>query len=228
MGQSNTPAVADQIEYHEYDWGDCIKGSKEQLQELGIGVGCAYPGEPGAPKRRLQTRDPRNYEVTIEKDGDCRYVARLCFPGWPEPPRLDAAKEIFPGVRKREYCWGDIYAGRAEALAAAGLVRTEQLPGQPGMRKTSVRFLPDGTVFSGPPTANLLNCPKQIRRISQSIYEVRIEVSPEEADRRLDLSRLADAEWRRKVGAVPRPRRLQPGVTAAPARGHLHLVWSTP
>jgi len=229
MDQANTFVADDEVEYYEYDWGDYIVGSKEQLQALGIGFGCTYPGESGAPKRALRTQDLRGFEVTVRRISDRRYAARLSFPGWPEPPRVErVTEEVFPGVNKVEYIWHDGFTGQGEALVAAGLVHAAQLPGQPGMGKTSVRFLPDGTVFSGPPTANLRNCTKRIQRVSRATYEVQIDVTQEEADRRWARNEIAEHEWRQKVRAIPRPRRLQLGGAKAPARGHLRLVWSAP
>lgn len=57
---------------------------------------------------------------------------------------------VAPGVKRQQFEHADQFVGTAEALAAAGLVRLEQLPGAPGMPKVSVRVFPDGTVPSGP------------------------------------------------------------------------------
>ncbi|MFZ3081409.1 hypothetical protein [Rhodoferax ferrireducens] len=45
-----------------------------------------------------------------------------------------------PGVIRNEFGWTDEYIGTAEALVSAGLVRADQLPGQPGMPKSCSTF----------------------------------------------------------------------------------------
>lgn len=50
------------------------------------------------------------------------------------------SKLIAPGVRVTEYWSINEYYGSAEALVAAGLVRSTQFPGQPGMAKCCVTF----------------------------------------------------------------------------------------
>ena len=56
------------IEYSQCDLGDCISGTKEQLQGIGLGVGCAFPGEPGA-KRELKTQ-PNAFFATMSCEFD--------------------------------------------------------------------------------------------------------------------------------------------------------------
>lgn len=63
-------------------------------------------------------------------------------------------EQFAPGVRRWQLPHRDSYVGTAEALAAAGIVRLDQLPGAPGMPKGAVRIFPDGTVPGGPVTAN--------------------------------------------------------------------------
>lgn len=45
--------------------GETWRGSKAQLQASGIGVGIAFPGEPGGNRRRVQTMDSRGYVTRI-------------------------------------------------------------------------------------------------------------------------------------------------------------------
>lgn len=45
-----------------------------------------------------------------------------------------------PGVRVTEYIHDNVYSGTAEALVLAGLARSSQFPGQPGMAKSCVTF----------------------------------------------------------------------------------------
>lgn len=73
-------------------------------------------------------------------------------------------EDFSPGVRKNEIWWGDRYEGTAVALSNAGLIRPDQLPGQPGMRKTTVTILPDGTLPKGPKTVSKEPGAKQIMR----------------------------------------------------------------
>lgn len=54
-----------------------------------------------------------------------------------------------PGVRVTEYLYNNEYSGTAEALISAGLVRANQLPGQPGMAKSCVTFYDDKRVPPG-------------------------------------------------------------------------------
>ena len=146
------------FEYGEFDWGDSITGTKAQLQALGLGDGMAFPGEEGGPKRSMTVIDPRGFAAKIERPwgGNKQlYVARIPFPGRTMPSLTLTRGDFAPGVvvdRIGYTC--DEYRGSAEALAAAGLVRPEQMPGQPAMRKVRVTVLPDGTTPDGPPTAN--------------------------------------------------------------------------
>jgi hypothetical protein len=222
------------IEYREYDWGDWIAGTKEQLQELGLGTGLTYPGEPGG-KKRLKVRDPRGYIAEISCCGyeEGIFTARIDFherPRRPYPSLLPA----LPGIRKCEHYRFDEYVGSAEALTAAGLVSAGQLPGQPGMRKMRVTIFPDGTIPSGAPTANHreagLPGARCIERVGVRNYSVQINVPKEEQARRLADAQAAIAAWEHKVRSLPRPPRLgeatPPALATQPARGHLRLVWS--
>lgn len=223
--------------YYQYDWGDGVEGTKAQLQALGLGTGLAFPGEPGGPRRQLWTRDPRGYEVSISQGlSDGLYWASITFPGWPMSPCFEEKWEHFaPGVRLHKLCHSDVFVGSAEALVAAGIVRGEHLPGQPGMRKTCVRILPDGTVFAGATTASHYGFyqpgARRIRKASGSRFCVYVRVSREEEAHRNAIKRAAVAEWERTVRALPRPPRLDAPTPAAPpprTRDHLRLVWSAP
>ena len=142
--ESNGTAPEAGVRYIECDWGDLIEGSKEQLQALGLGIGLAYPGEVGGPRLDLKVRDPRGYLVRISNSWhhDGRFTAYLGFPHWPERPKAAFLATVVRGVKKREFIWADEYVGCAAALAAAGLVRVDQLPGMPGMGKVSVTIYP--------------------------------------------------------------------------------------
>lgn len=47
----------------------------------------------------------------------------------------------FPGVEYEAGTSGDIYVGRSEALIAAGIIDAAQVPGAPGMPKSSITFV---------------------------------------------------------------------------------------
>jgi hypothetical protein len=140
--------------------------------------------------------------------GDGVFSASISFPGRdrPEPGRVT---DFAPGVSKREGLWGDVFTGTAESLISAGLVRRDQLPGQPGMRKVTVTILADGSLPKGAPTAN---CPEadepgaiRISRKTKTLYEVCIRVSDEEEQRRRDEYSRADREWEARMMSLPRP-----------------------
>ena len=214
---SNGTAHLAPLTYDQCDWGDLICGTKDQVQELGIGLGCAFPGEPGGPRRGLKTQDQRGYSAEIaERWGDAgRFTCRLKFPHWPAHPGLLSSWCSFaPGVRKRLLRYADEYVGSPEDLAAAGLVRLDQLPGQPGMRKFRVTILPDGSLPTGAPTARnrgaRLPGARSIERASASSYSVAVNVTAEETERRDASYRAVQSAWQQQVRALPRPARLQP------------------
>ncbi len=215
---NNGTARAACISYTQCDWGDLITGTKEQLQALGLGIGLAFPGEVGGPRIELKVRDPRGYSVRISnrycRDED-RYTAFLLYPNWPARPGYeDQWAPTTNGVKKRQHVRFDEYFGSARALADAGLVHVDQLPGKPGMRKVRVTILPDGTLPTGGHTANHREArspgARCIERASASSYRVRIVVTKEEEARRCAARDIAHSAWRRQVQAMPRPARLQP------------------
>jgi hypothetical protein len=196
------------FEYCELIWGDCIYGTKPQLQELGIAIGLAFPGEPDGPKRTLRVLDPRGFPTTVKSAanrGQGVYIASIRFLGrmqWEEKQWTNYA----PGVRMcSDSSWCDEYVGTAVALARAGLVRLDQLPGQPGMRKFRVTILPDGSLPIGAPTANCAEArkpgAKTIERASKTTYAVFVHVSEEETLARDEKRRCATTEYE----ALPRP-----------------------
>lgn len=205
------------VEYDQLDWGDLILGTKRQLQALGLAVDLAFPGEPGAPAR-LEVKDPRGFEATIESAAwrlEGCFFARISFPNWPDrrAARRWPARSPAPlGLTKHEaVCW-DEFTGTAEALAAAGLLRIDQLPGMPGMRKGRVRIFPDGTLPSAPLTVahSAANLPgaRCIARAGRSAYRVTVRVAAEEEHFRRDFELRADEAWRQEVRAMARPQRL--------------------
>jgi hypothetical protein len=200
------------LEYKHLLWGELIYGTKAEIQSFGIAVGCAFPGEPGGPKRKLNVLDPRGFHVNIDVASDgIRYCASISFPGRKEPKM--PASQFARGVMKHtDMSWGDEYIGTGEALAAAGLVRMDQLPGQPGMRKTRVVIFADGSIPSGAPTVRHARSEepgaKAIERASKTTYSVRVNLTnDEQAIRNRSLKR-AQEEHKARMLALPRPARL--------------------
>lgn len=226
----------DRFSYHQYDWGDLIYGTKEQLQALGLGNDRPFPGESGAPKRRIRVVDRRGYrcEIHSERSQHGIFAAHVYFPNWPEMPGFEKSAEFpYRGVKKIKYIFWDSYTGRTADLVAAGLVQAEQLPGQVGMRKTCVTIFADGTVAGGPPTANYSRRhepgARWIRKISTETFEVCVVISGEESDKRRKAYHLERMRWEQTVRALPRPLKLQSVEARYPVarRGHLRLVWSS-
>lgn len=202
--------IAVPLRYTQCDWGDCIEGSKDQLQALGIGLGRAYPGELGASRLEMTVRDPRGRAVKISRayTADGRYSAHIRFPGWPPCPDEQKSVQAFPGVRRiGEYAWGDIYVGSAEALISAGLVLLHQLPGAPGTKRTSVKILTDGTIDS---RAGKREWAKRVTRVGTNRYEVWVHVSKETSAQRDAARDQALVRWRQEIQALPRPPKLEP------------------
>lgn len=218
------------MEYVQCFWGDVIYGTKEQLQAIGIAPGQSFPGEPGANRLRMQVRDPRGFATKLKFDYDgIRYVALISFPG-PSEPNIEP-KPYARGVTKREHVWVDEFEGSASNLAAAGLVREDQLPGQPGMRKTCVTIFPNGDIPTGPPQTNYPAArepgAKSIERASSTTWRISVRVSKEEGQQRLELYKQVRREWEMRMDAMPRPAQLT-AATPAPRRAHLRVAWSAP
>lgn len=236
MADSKPVTPIPELEYHQPIWGDLVCGTKDQIQALGIGIGLSFPGEVGCSRRRtLTVRDPRGFKAHIE-NGTWRGEGIFCVsvPLFEDHPRLrQKAQPYVPGVTKYEGTSYDEYCGSGEALAALGLVRLNQLPGQPGMRKMHVRILPDGSVLGGPPTANCAETrkpgAKKIERDGADTFRVRVNMSAEEEQQRWEREKIAEQEWERQIRALPRPAPLNQGRAAILARrAHLKLVWSGP
>lgn len=210
--RTNNIPDAPVFEYKQQLWGDLIYGTKEQLQNIGIGAGMAFPGETNGPKRRLRVTDPRGFMAEVkaaEFVGNGLFSASISFPDRPSRPEF--VSDFASGVEKKEYPAFDIFTGTAESLTAAGLVRYDQLPGQPGMRKVHVTILADGSLPKGAPTAVCRErIAKRIHRKSKTTYSVYVDVPPEEEERRRTDYLRAIREWEDKMTASPRPAPLCP------------------
>lgn len=205
--RTNNPGGAQVHEYKQCPWGDLICGTKEQLQNIGIGPAMAFPGETNGPKRVLRVTDPRGFIARVMASHSNLFSVSIDFHGR-ERPQWHIS-DFAQGVRKEEIVWGDIYTGTAESLIAAGLVRRDQLPGQPGMRKTIVTILPDGSLPKGAPTANCREArepgAKIIKKKSKTAYEVFVIVPEQEQGRRHDKYLQAEREWKARMMSLPRP-----------------------
>lgn len=225
------------LKHAEYFWGECIGGTKAQLQALGIACDRLFPGEIAGPKKQITALDPRGFKTRIRPGNfysdnpDGLFEAWISFPGRgrKEPDVCDFA----PGVTKRISAgWGEIFTGSAEALVAARLVMPGHFPGLPGMRKVTVRILPDGTLLNGALTAKHPDSSKpgakSISRSGRSKYEVLIVVSDEVRQRRTDAIRQEEDRHKDEMRLLPRPisifslaRQTENGI-----ENRLRLVWS--
>lgn len=100
---------------------------------------------------------------------------------------MATADTITPdGVGIDELPWGNLYRGTAEALIAAGLVRLDQLPGQPGRGRTTTAYFADGTMSTlgrGRKPPDGPGC-MLIRKTSARRYSVYIDADEAEIERR--------------------------------------------
>lgn len=209
MSWSIPHVLQDDLEYEITLWGELIRGTREAIQHLGIGVGMAFPGEPGAPtKRKMSLRDPRGFDCLItRREGDSLpYCASIHLPGREyDEKRLE---DFAPGVRKSsEIWWCDEYIGTGDALASAGLISFDKLPGQPGMGKVSVAIFPDGTISPSGCSRKETHQPgaKQIARAGNDRYRLRIVAPEDEQSRRHEAYFRARNEWEVRMHAMPRP-----------------------
>lgn len=202
-------SLTSRMTYTQCDWGDSIHGTKEQLQSLGLGVGVAFPGEPGGPKRVLNVVDPAGCQVKIALSYGTFWASRT-FHDWPKNPARTPPRSLYArGVDLVAECYTDEYEGTAEALVAAGLVREDQLPGRPGMRKMRVTIYADGSVADGPPTANHScvqeSCARTIERSTKTKFKVVVRIAKDEHERRQTVFDIAESEWRQHLRKLRRP-----------------------
>ncbi len=212
------------LAYRRLWWGEVIDGTAAELRSLGIGIGAAFPGESGGPRRTWRGLDPRGFVTTVERWDPARvdrYSARVGFPGREGRPASWVRRPDVGCVKCRAFVWTDDYTGTAEALVAAGLVSRGQFPGMPGMRKVCVTIHADGTLPAGPRTANNRRAKepgaKRIERCGKASFLVTVVVPREVREIRSQAARLADMEFERRMLALPQPAPLMPGPWAARA-----------
>jgi len=219
-------------DYRQELWGEVIRGTREQLQALGLGRGEAFPSNPRA-RKPLKVTDPRGFPCAIwprGRDEPMRYMALINFPGRePVTPHSDPLTYA-PGVTVEHYWWADHFEGVPRALVDAGLVRFDQLPGAPAMGKTVVRIAPDGSIAPRSGMDEPAGT-RTIRRRNSAVYSVSIAVDDAERERRHAESIAGLAAWEARMRALPRPAPLvtqQREEEAQTRRAALRLVWSRP
>lgn len=185
-------------------WGELHEGTESALKAAGLGAGHEFPIIKVGRERELKVLDPRGLPCRIKCDAPGTFYAKIIYSGRDlRPPVL----EVAPGVSMTCETYGNVYRGSGEALEAAGVVPRCHFPGMPGMRKTKVRILPDGSVFHGAPQAT----PPQLRqegamRIERSgeDYVVTVNISSEESSDRWRTEK----DQEKRLMDLPRPRSL--------------------
>ncbi len=132
-------------------WGEIYSGTKAQLNEIGFGVDCLFPGEPLGAKRQCRLPLAHGYarvEVALassegtqsEKPFEARifsvHASHLAYDSDHKKRRVPFA----PGVTVTENGWADTYTGTAQALILAGVIEERQLPGMPGCGRCTTTF----------------------------------------------------------------------------------------
>lgn len=232
--------TADGLEYQykEYLWGDVIEGDKEVLQRMGIGVGLAFPGEPGGNKRQISITDPRGFPCKVKTNdrwSKFAYAAWISHPGRGYHDPAEDWGEKFPGVLCREAGYCQSYKGSAEALTAAGIVPAGMFPGMPGMRSVCVTILADGSLPTGHRNSNIKgDVAMTVEKIGRATYLVRAKVSRELGEMRCAASKANWKAWEDRMAAMPRAPRLDQAIrrevdeACTLKRAGLYIAWSRP
>ncbi len=154
--RSRGTSCAQEVRYCECWWGDLLYGTKAQLQRYGLGVGRAFPGEPGGPRKELRVTDPRGYRVVISNrtslGHEAVFSAGIYFDRERENTPWQLARRWAPmdgGLAKREGVFCDEYKGTADALCKVAPLHLGMFPGQPGAPKTRARYTPAGGLVVG-------------------------------------------------------------------------------
>jgi hypothetical protein len=203
--------------YWQFTWGDCIKGTKEQLQALGLAIGRAFPGEPGGPGNgaTLKTLDHHGYRVEIRREsaGMELFAANRHFPNWPERPSDNVKRPFAPGVRRRMRPWWDEYFGMGPDLVAAGVLSAEHVSALAASGRKRLTVYADGTLQTGPIGSSSRRKEPGCRRIQKTTrdtLEVQVMISYEEHETRAQADKKAERDWEAKVSRLQRPMPLTP------------------
>lgn len=228
------------FKYCEMLWGDLIYGTEAQLRALGIA--CDFSSLSDRGRARPNAIDPRGFACKVQREGYMGpeiFSASIPFPGR-EQERTPWEDSGMPGILVRHSYSTDDYIGDREALVRAGLVPEGCFPGDPGMRKVTVKIFADGSLPSTAPTTNLpdyiAKAPgaRNVARSGVRRFEVSVYLAPEvEAARREAYWRDQHA-WEAAMKAMPRPPRLDACLrelrdqAARERRTQMRVVWSRP
>jgi hypothetical protein len=140
-------------------WGDVFTGTKAQLNAVGFGVGCLFPGEPRANKKSCKLPIAHGYaEVCVHvpcgvkspPDAPFQELVFYVTAHYLTSDSIRREKRISfaPGVFLQKDWQGETYVGTAQALLLAGLIEERQLPGMPGCGKCTTTFDANGDICS--------------------------------------------------------------------------------
>lgn len=186
---------------NSYEWWE---GTKEQLQEVGIGVGLKFPADQGATVY-MHCKCPLGFDVRVYLP-DSSYApgkaaARIYTAQSWYVPYVEASKQYVqhaPGVLREVWAFSgwrsrDFYHGSAEAFVTAGLVPSLDLfPGQPGTNKVQASYCKGWIAATSSPRSNF---EATIRRRGKSNeFCVELPVTAAEEKRREEACKQHDLE----------------------------------
>lgn len=186
---------------HDYhDSFESWEGTKAQLQAAGIGVGIAFPGEPGANKKTARCTCPLGFPVKIKAHFDDTMAAAGVFRATSDyRPEWREVVPVAPGVVRERDLYSTCYVGAANTLVAAGIVpRADLFPGQPGRNTQQCSYRTDLTPCT---TANGQSWAFTIRRRGKDRFEVKVpeeQVAKREAEYEQNKAEIDAARAKRK------------------------------
>lgn len=223
-----------QLHTGAFFWGDIYTGTKAQLNAAGFGIGCAFPGEPNAAKKRCELPVIHGYKrVDVRIDRMLRFESgipfeELTFDVWAHHLATDAETreepiQFAPGVVFREELRSDTYTGTAQALIQSGVIEEHQLPGMPGCGKCTTTFDTDGKIFKRGSSDWCQPGFKVIRK-----YGKKISVNCIVTDMEHDVRRARYLQKHRayELACLEAKRETQLRQSAPRPRPSLKLVWS--
>jgi hypothetical protein len=176
---------------HNYGpFAETWEGTKEQLHAEGIGVGIAFPGEPGV-KGDVYCNCPLGFAVRIylptynrAEEAARIYTAQSAYVSRTEEPKeyIQHAPGVLKEIWTDYFPGSDFYLGTAEALVAANLVPSVGLfPGQPGRNKVRATYRRDWTHGT---SSNSSSWAATIKALSKGCFTVEVPVPKAEEERR--------------------------------------------
>jgi len=217
-------------------WGDVFTGTKAQLNAIGFGVGCLFPGEPHANKKSCGLPLAHGYALVrvraswwvkpppgtpfeeVVFDVDACHLAS-------DPRHIEGPIQFAPGVILKGGIYScDHYYGEARALIHAGIIEERQLPGMPGCGKCTTTFDADGKILLRGGGVDWHQPGfKIVRKYGKKIC-VACVVSPEEEARRDALRTQKQNAYELACLEAKRAKQLRQNSTRP--RPALRLVWS--